>query len=94
MRQRRAGTVPQNISTCADPYTIHGGDTLATIAEKFNTSVDSLLAANPKITNRDLIMSGDSLCIPKGEGEDSVCMQKHGCANNGARVHLKAAVQA
>ncbi len=45
-------------------YQIKRGDTLSHLAVRFGTSVSALVKANPKITNPDLIYTGDSLNIP------------------------------
>lgn len=49
------------ITGAAGDYVIVKGDTLTSIAAKFGTTVEALLAKNAKITNRDLIYAGDSL---------------------------------
>jgi len=49
-------------------YTIQSGDTLSGIAARYGVSVQDLLAANPQISNPDLIYSGQSLAIPSGGG--------------------------
>ena len=48
-------------------YMVQRGDTLATIARRFGTSVAALLQANPNITNRNAIWSGQRLIIPAGD---------------------------
>lgn len=45
-------------------YTIQNGDTLSGIAARNNTSVSALLAANPNITNPNLIIAGRNLSLP------------------------------
>lgn len=45
-------------------YTVVSGDTFYLIAKRFNISMDSLIAANPHITNPAQIMHGDVLCVP------------------------------
>jgi len=45
-------------------YTIQKGDTLSSIANKYGTTIQSLLAANPQITNPNLIYAGSVLKIP------------------------------
>lgn len=45
-------------------YTIQWGDTLSGIARKYNTTIDKILAANPYVTNRNLIYAGRQLKIP------------------------------
>lgn len=44
-------------------YTIRPGDTLSAISRAFDTSVAELLALNPKITNADYILAGDTIRI-------------------------------
>ena len=46
-------------------YSIEPGDTLFALAAKFNTTVPAILAANPQITNPDLIFAGEILNIPQ-----------------------------
>ncbi len=45
-------------------YVVRSGDTLATIAAKFNTTVDELLRANLQITDPNLIYPGQVIHIP------------------------------
>jgi len=45
-------------------YTIQKGDTLSALANKYGTTVQSLLSANPNITNPNLIYAGSVLRIP------------------------------
>ena len=45
-------------------YTVSVGDTLFVIAQIFRVTVDTLIAANPHITNPNLIFPGDVLCVP------------------------------
>lgn len=47
-----------------DNYTVKSGDTLFDIAREFDTTVDDILAANPEITDRSLIFTGQELVIP------------------------------
>ena len=49
------------ISTASGDYIIQPGDTLTSLAAKFGTTIEALLAKNTKITNRDLIYAGDKL---------------------------------
>ena len=44
-------------------YKIQKGENLTRIAQKYGCTVEQLLAWNPKITNRNLIYSGDYLYI-------------------------------
>lgn len=45
-------------------YTIKSGDTLSGIAQKYNTSVSTLMGLNPYIKNANLIYAGKSLNLP------------------------------
>lgn len=47
-------------------YTIVAGDTLATVAAQFNSTVDAILKENPTITNANMIKPGDVITIPCG----------------------------
>lgn len=53
-------------------YKIKAGDTLSALAEKFDTTVDDLVKANPKIKDPDLIYTGDDLEIPVKDEEKDV----------------------
>lgn len=46
-------------------YKIKSGDTLSSIAAKYNTTVSKIMGANPSIKNKNLIYTGDTLKIPK-----------------------------
>jgi lysozyme len=46
-------------------YCIESGDTLFGLAERFHTTVDSILAANPQVTDPNFIRAGDKLTIPQ-----------------------------
>ncbi len=45
-------------------YTVVAGDTLNSIAARFNTSVDAILRANPGL-NPNFIVIGQQICIPR-----------------------------
>ena len=45
-------------------YTVAPGDTMYFIAQRFGVSLDALIAANPQITDPNLIFPGDVLCVP------------------------------
>lgn len=47
-------------------YRIQSGDTLGAIAARNGVSIQDLVAANPHITNPDLIYAGDMLIVPDG----------------------------
>lgn len=48
-------------------YRVTWGDTLTNIASRFNTSLSSILQANPQISNPNLIFVGQELEIPTGD---------------------------
>lgn len=45
-------------------YTVQPGDTIFNIARRYGITLDALLAANPQIANPDLILPGQSICVP------------------------------
>ena len=61
-----ASTAGATGTTSADgsTYTVASGDSLASIANRFNVSLDDLLAANPAIENQDVISIGQVINIP------------------------------
>ncbi len=59
------GTVPpQTCPSGTSPYTIRAGDTPFTLAIRFNTTVDAIMAANPGI-NPNALQIGQVICIPR-----------------------------
>ena len=57
------GTKPANKKGCL-LYQVQRGDTLFRIAKTYHTTVDAILAVNPQIKNRNLIIAGQYLQIP------------------------------
>ncbi|NLY45349.1 MAG: LysM peptidoglycan-binding domain-containing protein [Tissierella sp.] len=60
------GTTPPP-TTCpagTQPYTIRSGDTIYNLANRFNTTVDAILRANPGI-NPNNLQIGQVICIPR-----------------------------
>ncbi|KXT10116.1 hypothetical protein AC579_9711 [Pseudocercospora musae] len=59
---------PNATATCVaglpNAYNIRSGDTLTNIAKDFNITLNSVLGANPNITNPDLIQVGQIINIP------------------------------
>ena len=53
-------------------YYVVKGDTLRTIAAKFNTTVDAILRINPQITNQNLIYVGQAVTIPAAASNHTV----------------------
>lgn len=47
-------------------YVVQPGDTLYLIAERFDTSLDALLAANPHIPDPMRLVPGQVICVPMG----------------------------
>ena len=50
--------------TTYENHVVRVGDNLTMIAEKYNTTVEKILAANSNITNPNIIQPGDILTIP------------------------------
>lgn len=48
-------------------YVVRRGDTLSSIARRFNTTVEELLRLNPR-EDPDLIFVGETLLIPVSKG--------------------------
>ena len=55
-----AGTTASNPST----YEVRWGDTLTGIARRFGTTIEAILAANPRVTDRNRVYAGTVLTIP------------------------------
>ncbi|NLW46877.1 MAG: SafA/ExsA family spore coat assembly protein [Firmicutes bacterium] len=53
-------------------YTVKAGDTLFFIARRYNISLQSLIDANPQITDVNTIFPGQVVCIPTG-GQGVTC---------------------
>jgi LysM repeat protein len=51
-------------SPCGSTYTVQSGDTLLRIAQQCRVTLQALLDANPAITNRNLIRTGQVIQIP------------------------------
>ena len=51
-----------------DTYIVARGDTLKSLANRFGTSVDTLLSLNKSIANVNLIYEGQRLVVPSGHG--------------------------
>ena len=57
------GTAPVTCPQGSTPYIIQRGDTLFALAQRFGTSVSSIIALNPGINPNSLIV-GQRICIP------------------------------
>ena len=54
----------ENTQPPSDGYTIQAGDTLSSLALRFNTTPNALLCANPQITNPGQLPVGETLYLP------------------------------
>ena len=54
-------------------YTVVQGDTMFSIAQKFNVPLNELIAANPQIPNPSLIFPGQTVCVPRTSQPPSGC---------------------
>ncbi|MFY9506836.1 MAG: LysM domain-containing protein [Caldicoprobacterales bacterium] len=54
------GPCPQGSS----PYVVRAGDTFYSLAQRFNTTVDAIRAANPGV-DPNRLMIGQTICIPR-----------------------------
>jgi peptidoglycan endopeptidase LytE len=50
--------------TAQKTHIVKMGDTLSSIALKYETTVDAIMAINPQITNRNIIFDGQEIKIP------------------------------
>ncbi len=46
-------------------HTVARGETLFILAQRFGTTVDAIRAANPQLTNPNVLVIGQVICIPK-----------------------------
>ena len=65
-------------------YTIQSGDTLSEIAEKNNTSVAEIMAANPQIKDANKIQAGASLNISSAGSGKSTYAGNFGTESGGS----------
>lgn len=62
LSQQQTSSAPASSTT---DYTIQWGDTLTGIANRFGTSIEKIMSANPSITDKNRIYAGKTLKIPK-----------------------------
>lgn len=60
-----------NSSGGSGDYTVRSGDTLSAIAQAHGVSTSALIAANPQISNPNLIRPGEQVHIPGGGGNSA-----------------------
>lgn len=68
LKKLRSSSTASSTSTTEkqyETYTIQYGDTLSKIAQRFGTTVQKIMDANPYITNKNKIFAGKTLQIPK-----------------------------
>ena len=58
-------------------YTVMQGDTIYTIATKYGTTVPAIMAANPQITDPNLIYPGQKICIPETQHHEHPKHHEH-----------------
>ena len=64
LRRERRRSVRRCLELQPPPYSVRSGDTLGTIADRFETTVDQLLALNPGIDPRALRV-GETLRVSR-----------------------------
>ena len=67
--------IPRKPPVCpsGNLYVVKSGDTMFLIAQRFGVSLSALIAANPQITDPNLIYPGDVLCIPVAVPPEVCC---------------------
>lgn len=67
MQPMSGAQIPSPPTQCnGQLYTVKAGDSLFLIGRRFGVTVAQLRAANPQITNPDVIFIGQVICIPTG----------------------------
>src|SRR5437870_21495 len=61
----------EHFGEIAMPITVQPGDSLWALAQRYGTTVDDLVAANPEIQNPNLIYAGEELNVPGWDGQDA-----------------------
>lgn len=61
--------IPKNnqLPECEEYYSVKPGDTMYDIAQRYDLSLDALVAANPQIANPAILYPGQKICIPEEE---------------------------
>ncbi|KRE99999.1 hypothetical protein ASG87_13510 [Frateuria sp. Soil773] len=65
-----ASSSPAQAGGAPEVYYVRSGDSLSGIAQRFGVSLAALEAANPQVSNPNLIFPGERLTIPGGHGGD------------------------
>jgi len=82
-RSPLAGAAPMNTGSEQRTYTVRPGDTVSSIAARFSTTVSAIAAVN-HLNSRALIMIGQELVIPTGDGGSSTGSGGSGGATSGS----------
>lgn len=64
IQQRNEPRIPPRCRVGFQQYTVVSGDTMYSIAQRYNVTVDFLTAENPHIEDPGVIFPGDVLCVP------------------------------
>ena len=65
LKNTSSATATQSQEQQYETYTIKAGDTMSKIANRYGTTVEKIMAANPYVTNANRIFAGKTLQIPK-----------------------------
>ncbi|MCK0128671.1 LysM peptidoglycan-binding domain-containing protein [Erythrobacter sp. F6033] len=76
------------VREASNVYLVKSGDSLSKIANAHGTTVDAIMAANPRIRNPNLISVGQSIVIPTGSSSSSSSTGGSTTSSGGTSGHL------
>ena len=80
-------------ATSSFAYTVKGGDTLNGIAKANNTSLETLIAANPQISNPNRIYVGDNINLSNTQQTANTTQSESPTSSTAAKISLTASEQ-
>ncbi len=68
---RTSTTAPSQPTSSGSTHRVERGDTLSDLAQRYGTTVQAFMKANPQLRDADLIFTGDTLNVPTARDEAS-----------------------